>query len=314
VPATRSRTENWRQSIAQIIERRGSIELAVRPPAADAQQADLQHPSTDLVWRVRVLEMTDSKILVAPPAAAGQQISLADHLPLVASFVVGQNRWAFRTSVLGKHAAPSRSGEEWCIAISTPVSVDRCPRRSSPRIGTTNFALPEVSCWPSIDPGSIALAEEANRAALTRAWTNHQNPPQAFSPEATTVMPVVGPRVAAHLQNISGGGVGLLLTPDAATALDRHPFIWVQLNLPPHVPAPLCVTVRKAHSHLESNQMVYFGCALDFTWNPQGQRFVADLFARYMACIQGQQKKPAANTPNADTTAATLPGSHAEAA
>lgn len=283
MPANRSRTENWRQSLQQIVERNGALELAVRPPMSEGAGT----PGPDIVWRVRLLKVSEQEILVAPPAAAGQQVRLPEHTPLIASFVIGQNRWAFRTTVICEAAAPARSAEPFAIALATPANVERCPRRLNERYATTGFNLPEVRCWPILDPSTIAAAESASRANLSRLWTNAPSTLVAETP-STPITPEVGPSVTARLQNISGGGVGLLVTPDAASVLDRHAFIWAELSLPPYIPAPLCVTVRRVHTHLESTHMVYLGCALDFTWSPQSQRFVADLFNRYLSCLHGK--------------------------
>lgn len=285
MPAQRSRTENWRQSLQQIIDRNGCIELAVRPPAADPA-----HTPADLVFRVRLLAVNDREVTIAMPNAAGHAVPLTRNAPIIASFVIGQNRWAFRTTIIAEHASPSRGGESAALVLSAPTSVDRCPRRGSARANTAGFNLPNVTCWAVLDPGTIAAAEAANRAEITRAWTQPHDASAPAKASQPMLMPEVGPPVTAQLMNLSGGGVGLLLTPDAARAIDRNPFTWLRLDLSPHLPAPLCVTVRRVHTHLDASQMIYLGCSLDFTWSPQGQRFVGDLLSRYVACLQGHKK------------------------
>ncbi|CAN5710078.1 hypothetical protein BH11PLA1_BH11PLA1_09460 [soil metagenome] len=287
MPAFRSRTENWRVSLEQICERGGALELAVRTPADDARgphiAGDASTPAApDMVWRVRVLRVDENEILVAPPAVAGKSVALAAHLPLLASFVVGQNRWAFRSEVAACRPAPAGSGENICFALTIPEHVARCPRRAAARQSTAGFNLPEVALWPVLEPASIAAADEASRALLTRSWVESVAEDSAVD----VSLPVVGPRVTASLLNISGGGVGLMLTPSAASVLERAGLIWAQVSLRPHIPMPLGVTLKRVHSHLESTGEMYFGCALDFTWAPASQTFIAELFTRYMACMQ----------------------------
>jgi len=299
VPAHRSRTENWRQCLEQIGERAGAIELAARPGATalDAPTASSASPTPigprlDIVWRVKVLDVGQKELLVSSPGAAGQRVELSSLLPLMASYVIGQNRWAFATTVMGTRPAPARSMDGIGIALSLPSSVSRCPRRSSERLSTSSFNLPEVDCWPVLNPDTIAPAEAANRAMLTRLWTRADAPASSSTePMIEHAMPEVGPRVTARLVNISGGGVGLSMTPESHSAIDRSAFTFVRLRLAPHVPAPLCMTVRRAHAKLESDGMIHVGCALDYTWSPDSQRFIAELFARYMSCVQGKARR-----------------------
>ncbi len=290
MPAHRSRTENWRQCLEQIGERAGAIELAARP-AATTPGTPVE-PRADIVWRVKLLEVGQKELLVSSPGAAGRRVELASELALMASYVIGQNRWAFATTVLGTRPAPARSMDGIGIALSLPTAVNRCPRRSSDRVSTSNFNLPEVDCWPVLNPDTIAAAESANRAMLTRMWTRPDVPAgSACEASMEHEMPEVGPRVNARLVNISGGGVGLSMTPESYSAIDRSAFTFVRLRLSPHVPAPLCMTVRRAHAKLESDGMMHVGCALDFTWSPESQRFIAELFARYMTCVQGRGRR-----------------------
>ncbi|MBX9737671.1 MAG: flagellar brake protein [Phycisphaerales bacterium] len=296
MPAHRSRTENWRQCLEQIAERTGAIELAVRTlgaagGAGGGPGGNAQSNGPDIVWRVKLLDVGARELLVTSPAAAGQRVELAPQQMLTASYVIGQNRWAFATTVLGDRPAPARSMDGVAIALSLPTSVNRCPRRSSERLAISGFNLPEVECWPVLDPTTIAAAESANRAMLTRVWTKPDAPCASGDRAIEHVMPEVGPRVTARLVNISGGGVGLSMTPESHSAIDRHAFTFVRMRLAPHVPAPLCMTVRRAHSKLESDGLIHVGCALDYTWSPEGQRFIAELFARYMTCIQGKGRR-----------------------
>jgi hypothetical protein len=93
----------------------------------------------------------------------------------------------------------------------------------------------------------------------------------------------------ASLLNISGGGVGLMLKPDEGRALDARPFIWMRLDLRPDIPAPIGVTSRVAHSHIDSAHNLYAGVAFDFTHNLAHRPFVVDLFTNYVKMLQNRQ-------------------------
>ena len=75
MPAQRSRTAGWRYCLQQIRDRRGSIELAVRPPEGAA-------PPTrgDLLFRARVLGIDDDQIRVETPVALGQPVEFVEGL------------------------------------------------------------------------------------------------------------------------------------------------------------------------------------------------------------------------------------------
>ena len=93
----------------------------------------------------------------------------------------------------------------------------------------------------------------------------------------------------AHLLNISGGGLGLMLRPDEGRALSSRPFIWLRVDLRPEIAAPVGVTVRLAHTHIDSSHNLYAGMAFDFTHNLSHRPFVVDLFASYAQRLQQGQ-------------------------
>jgi len=104
VPATRSRTENWRHSLEQIADRGGSVEITLasrtndlrNSTSADAAGAGIKN----LIWRVRILELTEKRIVVEKPMALGRSMDIEDGSLLVGLFTVGQNRWMFRSAVV----------------------------------------------------------------------------------------------------------------------------------------------------------------------------------------------------------------------
>jgi len=64
VPASRSRTERWRDCLHQIYERSGGLDVAI----AGGREGAPSH----LLWRVRVLGLSEAEIVVECPSAAGQ--------------------------------------------------------------------------------------------------------------------------------------------------------------------------------------------------------------------------------------------------
>jgi len=63
----------WRRSLEQLREREGAIEIAV---AHDGGSDEEILGASDLVWRVRVLDLDDAQIAVDLPFALGQAVEL----------------------------------------------------------------------------------------------------------------------------------------------------------------------------------------------------------------------------------------------
>lgn len=290
MPASRSRTEHWLDNLKKVQERSGALEISVDRTAPGASQ---QSPGTDVVWRVRVVRITDKHIVVEPPAAFGASINLEPGIALIGAMTIGQNRWMFHTRTLAA-ASGSRPGDA-TLTLELPQQVERCTRRSFFRISTANLELPRVQCWPLIDPTSVVAAEAANRAEIRDLLSG--NAPEAAWLRAQSedpqpvLLPEVGPPFRASLLNVSGGGLGLMVAPEDAAALHSRPYVWVRLDLRPHIPAPAAVTARIAHTHTDSTQAVYAGLAFDFSNNPAHRKFIVELFSQYAEALQRQQKQ-----------------------
>src|SRR5262245_26468511 len=95
VPANRSRTHEWRRCLRQVYARKGALEIAVAQDMADAEDG------LHLVWRVRLLAVSETEIIVEQPCTLGQLIPIDQGIQLVAILSIGQNRWMFTTTNLG---------------------------------------------------------------------------------------------------------------------------------------------------------------------------------------------------------------------
>jgi hypothetical protein len=165
VPASRSRTERWRDLLQQIAQRGGGIEFSIARPDAPttANSAGTKEgpgTGTDLLWRVRLFNVGESQIVVEHPAAAGSPIRIPAGLEVIATMSVGQNRWLFRTRVLAVQP-PSSKGPA-SVTLAAPETVERCSRREFLRVSTASLTLPNVSCWPR--------GCEQGAGAVHRAW------------------------------------------------------------------------------------------------------------------------------------------------
>jgi hypothetical protein len=289
VPAHRSRTLQWRRCLEQIHERNGAIEIAVA--RAYEEDEDGRH----LVWRVRVLALSDDEITIEQPVTLGQVIPLKEGVELIAILAVGQNRWMFNTSNLGLTEFPLHPNRTVkAVRLAMPESVQRCQRRNYYRVETAALNLPDVEVWPLLDPKSVVLAERANELQLGQEDATAGVDAGAGAGERLTldeeeIMPEVGPKFTAKLLNIGGGGVGLHVPPDHAQILSRHKVFWLRFSLPPELDAPICASAKLAHTHMESDHHVYAGMAFDFSFNAGHQRFVVDQICRYIAVQQREQ-------------------------
>lgn len=292
MPASRSRTENWKDCLARIQERGGALEISVAPTPDWAPGAPQPHNDTrsDVVWRVRVIAVRPDGVLVEAPGAFGQTIMIRPGVALVGAMTVGQNRWMFHSTVMAQQTDQRGLAH---LVLSLPEGVERCTRRSFFRISTADLHLPDVQCWPLLDPTSVVAAEAVNRVqirdALAAIDAGTPLPASRVDADEPIVLPEVGPMFHARLSNISGGGLGLRIGADEASAAQRRPHLWLRVDLRPHIPVPVAVTARVAHTHMDSSQELHTGLAFDFSFNAEHRRFVVDLFARYMRQIeQGQ--------------------------
>lgn len=242
------------------------------------------------MWRSRVLSVSDTEIVLERPAAVGKIFDFAVGTPLVGVIAVGQNRWMFRSAVLGVNSArPGVGGFFNSMRIRMPEKVDRCQRRDFLRTPTASLSLPEVECWPLRDPTSVVAAEVANRAMIAAAEATGQAPVLS---ELT--LPDVGPSFRARLMNIGGGGIGLQIPKEDVSATGRSPLLWVRLDLRPSVAAPLGITTRIAHTHMDHEQNLYMGLAFDFSFNAGHKDFVSSQLERCVANLKADPRRAAA--------------------
>jgi hypothetical protein len=294
VPASRSRTERWRDSLQQIAERGGGIEFSIArtlpyEPAIEGEESG-SRVAPDLMWRVRVLGLTDNEILVERPNAMGHAVSIDDGLELIVVMSVGQNRWMFHSRKLGAADGPSpfaHRGEG--LRLSMPDRVERCHRRDFLRISTAHLHPPRVECWPLLDPTSVGPAELANRT-LIQDLERSGRPFTITSDADTSLLPDVGPPFEGRLINIGGGGAGLIFARAEAGAAERARLLWMRLHLMPHVPAPIGVTARLAHKHMDSEQNLVAGAAFEFAWNTAHRDFVVEQMTRFAGKAQAMAR------------------------
>jgi hypothetical protein len=164
MPASRSRTNEWRRSLEQLRAREGAMEIAVAHDHPGGDEAILN--ASDLVWRVRVLDLASDEVTVDLPDALGRAIELPVGTEVVAAIAIGQNRWMFRAKVKGAWTprAPFPRTHRG-IRLSLPDHVERCLRRST-RVDVASITLPKVEMWPLLEPRSAMPAERASELAF----------------------------------------------------------------------------------------------------------------------------------------------------
>lgn len=283
--ANRSRTTRWRECLEQIHERGGGIEISVVP--SDAHGAN----AVSLVWRVRLYDIRDDHMVVETPGTMGKSFEITAGTRLVGTMSVGQNRWMFHTTALGATEATDRRGFA-ALRLTLPEGVERCRRGTHDRISTAEVSLPEVACWPLVDPITAVPAEVANRARIQEL--THARETSSLAPELEAILlPAVGPKATAALGNIGGGGVGLRFGPAEHIDLDTRNVYWLRLDLRPWIPAPLTVSARLAHTFTDAAQQVHAGFAFDFSHNPEQRAFVIEQMERCMKRMQSENKQAA---------------------
>lgn len=298
MPASRSRTHEWKRLLQQIAERGGAIEIAIAHPERDGAEPDGHAVGPDLVWRVRIIELGEGEILAESPMALGRDMHIDAGTELAAAITVGQNRWTFRTVNLGEVAGDRRHPHPM-MRLRMPEGVARSQRRRL-RVDTQGITLPRVELWPLLDPKSVLPAERATELAWD-AWKEKGD----FDREgllSAAVMPEVGPKFTAELANLGGGGVGLVVGPDDAGALGRHRVLWLRLSLEPEMPVPVCVSGKVVHTHIDSSQSTYVGIAFDFSFNAPHQKMVAEQILSYIEAKQELQRQAREHHGGSDST------------
>jgi hypothetical protein len=290
VPAHRSRTTGWRRCLKQVHERHGSLEIAI-VRGQESEGDDGRH----LIWRVRLIALSDDEILVEQPMTLGQVIHLESGIELAAILALGQNRWMFTTKMLGVTQHGGRDHRTTtAMRLVMPKSVERCSRRNYYRMETTALNLPEVEVWPLLDPKSVIVAERANELQFEADRGNSPGDGAAAEANPEATMPEVGPKFTARLLNLGGGGLGLRIRPQDAPALGRYKLFWLRFSLPPGLMTPICATGKLAHTNVDSTQHTYAGMAFDFSFNPGHQRLVVAQVCRYITAMQRQAQADAA--------------------
>lgn len=290
MPATRSRTENWQRSLKQIAERGGSIEITLASRSNELRNAGAKPAAPDpehknLIWRVRLVEVSGSVIVVERPFALGQGVDLRDGSPLVGLYTVGQNRWMFRTRVTAHEDREGRSHD--ALVLQAPEGVERCQRRNFYRISTIGLQLPAVEAYPLLDPTSTAVAETACRQEIEQMIDRGIAGRITPEGEAESVaMPEVAPPVPARLVNLGGGGVGIVVEHEDKGAFENHRAFWLRIDLQPHIPAPIGVAARLRHTNLDSHKRLYAGMVFDFANGSRHQQFVVNQLCKYVADVQ----------------------------
>ncbi len=281
MPARRSRTERWRDSIEQLSSRGGGIDFTLARPGIDPRS----DPSTwaehgaDLVWRVRVLRCSEDELVVEAPAAAGAPLSLDPGLGVVGVIAVGQNRWMFHSRILGAGEVDGRAA----LRLAAPDGVERCQRRSFYRISTAELDLPGATVWPLQDPSSVGPAEVANREIIQCLRAGSMT---ASGADPEMLLPDVGPAFNGRVVNISGGGLGLVTSRDDGAGFDHARFFWVRVDLTPDIPAPIGFTVKLVHRHHDSAGDVHAGMAFEFGFHPEHRTFVVNQIVGYVTGLQ----------------------------
>jgi hypothetical protein len=276
MPANRSRTENFLANLQDIADRGGAVEICFDPSGS----------SLAIHWRVRLLRVEQHQLVIATPGAAGVSMPVRVGAPVVASYTIGQNRWAFSTTVRSVHPdrhAPERS----YLVVDAPKGVERKARRTAERFSTGQLGLPQVDLWPLMDPTTVVEPERRSRVLLEAALSGGApNTPVATTTPSDQSLPLVGPGFSASLINLSAGGLGLSVPQQFAGTVERHAFLWARLHLDPLLPAPLSMTLRRAHSHLDSSGQVYLGAAFESAFNPGHNAFIADTLSDLLARLQ----------------------------
>ncbi|MEL6497791.1 MAG: hypothetical protein AAF937_02140 [Planctomycetota bacterium] len=273
MPARRSRTERWKESLRDLASRRGPIEISIAAEQAKA-----------LNWRVRLLAIRNGRLLVEQPVTLGRRVPVAVGTSVVGSLSIGQNRWMFTTAVLASGEQSLAGRPHNVLELLMPEEVERCQRRSFYRISTASLDLPSVECAALSEPAEAVPLQVATRAAiLDAAGVSGPSDREALR----LAYPTSGITGEGELLNIGGGGACLRMAATHGGLLDRPSYFLLNVDLTPMVPLPLPITAKLAHTRIDSSQSIQAGFAFDFSQNQGYEPFVSEVICRYIAGLQG---------------------------
>ena len=92
------------------------------------------------------------------------------------------------------------------------------------------------------------------------------------------------------LRRLGGGGVGLVVPSQYRSESDSGKLFWLRMDLRPTIPAPLVLSAKLAHSHIDSQQSTHAGFAFEFGYNNQHKDFVIKQISRYLGAMQTKRK------------------------
>jgi len=148
------------------------------------------------------------------------------------------------------------------------------------------------------DPTTAPKAENANRAAFERADHATTSAVDDDHGAIDLDLPPAGVDTAtgfrAQMANIGGGGLGLVIPPDQAGSVAGTRLYYTRVDLRPVLPLPLEMTIRVAHTHTDSSQILHAGVAFEFGINPGHQVFVIEQIERYTAYLRASARAKAA--------------------
>ena len=238
----RSRTEHWRESLAEVKARGGTIECTL-----DGEEGGL-------TWRLRVWGLSEESLVVEAPTAFGHPLILDPGVRMRGTIAIGQNRWDFSTEVL--------SSEGDTLQLKAPSRVRRRRRVARTDLGPCPSGL-KLRPLPSGVTG----------AAAERAWVALASGGETADP--ALVRPVSAPPISVQLANIGVGGVGVIFeASDAALAMRRGGW-WIEGDLPGG--GTLVASAELVHRHLQSDRRLYAGLSFRIGAGQRQRRHLSKL-------------------------------------
>ena len=277
MPAQRSRTTGWRCCLQQLLDRKGSLQIALTPKGSSGR---------DFVWRAKLIALTEDEIHIEMPTTAGEPLPLEKGVHLLGIMAVGQNRWMFRTDCVGTFHHNARGRETLALRLQLPDAVERCQRRRNLRISTDKLLLPEATVWPLLDLKSVALPEHLCQLRFNKF---QEGITQSLESLDEGSIPDVGPPFTASVVNIGGGGLGLQVDGSALSSIPHHRMLWLRFPLVNSEGPQLCLSAKLVHQRLEAGGSMYLGMRFDFTFNPAHRHFVIKQITRCVALQQRDQ-------------------------
>lgn len=243
-----------------------------------------------LTHQVRVLAVNAAGIVFDRPERMDVGVYFTPGTRIRVLIAHRNQDWEFQTAVheLQQYELSERMAVR-AMTLHWPQTVRTAQKRSYFRVNISGIQLLPVSITPIIEQEDSGLVFVSGDEAANPSVIGHIHAHDEGDHAAVRVAraPAKVQTVHARLQNLSGGGMGVVLPQKFSRVVMSAERFNCVLTLP-QLPKALVVQARVVQNLLQDDGTLYLGLAFDFTDAVQRRRS-GDMICRFTTWYQRQQ-------------------------